>query len=91
MSKRKVWWWVVNAVLLPVDYLVAGFAWQYAGMTISARCGVAQVSGEKGVRAWLLRLLGRGLDRLDPGHCAGAVRGDLARIERTRQRLAKWA
>lgn len=83
----KAWHWFVRYVLLTLDYFVSGFFWGLPGMTISARCGIAQLSGERGLRATLLRVLGAGLDRLDPGHCVGAISGDLERIRHTRERL----
>lgn len=82
--------WLVRYVLLTLDYAVSGFFWGLPGMTISARCGVAQKSGERGLRAALLRGLGAALDWLDPGHCAGAIRGDIARVNRTMDRLLPW-
>lgn len=81
----------MNAVLLPLDYFASGILYQLPGMTISARCGIAQKSGEKGVRAACLRGLGYVLDKIDPGHCAGAINGDLERIAHTRSRLEPWA
>lgn len=88
--KREIWGWIIRYVLLTVDYAVSGFFWGLPGMTISARCGIAQLSGETGLRAKVLRKLGAWLDKLEPGHCQGAIAGDLLRIARTRARLEPW-
>lgn len=88
---KKMKRWIVSAVLLPLDYFGSGILWQLPGMTISARCGIAQKSGERGVRASCLRGLGALLDKIDPGHCARAIDGDLTRIAHTRARLEPWA
>jgi len=82
--------WIVNALLLPLDYFVSGFLYQTPGMTISSRCGFALLSSEGGWKNRCLRALGRGLNRIDDGHCFGAIHGDIARVERTLDRLQHW-
>ncbi len=88
---RKARRWAVNALLLPLDYFWAGVFWMNAGMTISSRCGIAMLTGESGWKGTVLQRLGRALNRLDPNHCIDAIDGDLARIERTRQKLEPFA
>lgn len=88
---KQIKHWIVTALLLPLDYFASGILYQMPGMTISARCGIALKSNEKGVRGYLLRLLGKGLNRIDEGHCAGAILGDIRRVNRTLDRLTPWA
>lgn len=81
--KRNARRWAVNAVLLPVDCFVAAVLWQYPGLTISSRCGVAQITGEAGWKGDALRTLGGWLDKIDPNHCREAMEADIRRAGRT--------
>ena len=87
---KRVGHWVLRYVLLTLDYAVSGFFWGLPGMTISARCGIAQKSGERGFRAGCLRALGALLDKIDANHCVDAIDHDLERIAHTRDRLYPW-
>lgn len=89
MSNR-VLRWVVNAILLPLDYFVSGWFWQHPGMTISSRCGMAMLSDDPSWKNRALKALGRWLNTIDPGHCFGAIAGDIERTERTLRRLQLW-
>lgn len=81
--KKKIRRWIVNALLLPLDCFVAAILWQYPGLTISSRCGVAQITDEPGWKGKALRYLASWLDRLDENHCRDAIAGDIKRASRT--------
>lgn len=84
---KRVLNWIMQAILLPLDYFASGVLWQYPGMTISSRCGEELNRPQPGVKHTLLRALGRVLNWLQAGHCQGAIINDLARLARTQKRL----
>ena len=71
-------------VLIAFDQLVqAAFRFGKPGVTISARAGTAAAHG----RSWG-SWLSLALDELEPGHCAKAIRNDIARANAAIEELS---
>ncbi len=87
---KRVRRWIVNALLLPFDYFVAGIFWMRPGITISSRCGMAVLSGEPGWKGDAMRKLASWLDKIDPDHCVNAIDGDIGRLRKSLTVLERW-
>lgn len=91
-------WQRILDVLIGVDDAAAALVFSdQTDLTISARCGMAQLDVLRGTvtlpaaeMSGLLEL-GAGLDRLQAHHCRGAILGDIARAQRVLAELQPYA
>jgi hypothetical protein len=67
----------VLKILLYLDQLGEALLWRDSGLTISARCGLALRHPNEHNGFW--RWLGGVLNRMERGHCEGAITNDAAR------------
>jgi hypothetical protein len=67
-----------------IDICAAGIFWRKYGCTVSALCGL-ELRKTGGI--WSLRVLGRFLNWIQPGHCESAIVGDRARASAALQLL----
>ena len=75
-----------HGIAIAVDYLLEmTLFWKQARpMTVSSRCGLALRAGEKTTP---LALIGRALNKIDPGHTEAAIAADIARAKSALQIL----